>query len=66
MSELSPSGGSEGYGACGDAKQQTYVAGFCAGAGPTAGSIGYREEVAPTLKAGASGNMMPSVLCLND
>ena len=23
MSELSPSGGSEGYGACGDAKQQT-------------------------------------------
>ena len=47
-------------------KQQTFVAGFCAGAGPSAGSIGYHEEVAPTLKAAASGNMMPSVLCLND
>ena len=66
MSELPPSGGSEGYGACDDAKQQTFVAGFCAGAGPSAGSIGYQEEVAPTLKAAASGNMMPSVLCLND
>ena len=108
MSELSPSGGSEGYGACGDEKQQTFIAqdcltpwdtqqsriftpesraptlasadggggrnpggllfaaGFCAGAGPSAGSIGYQEEVAPTLKASASGNMMPSILCLND
>ena len=47
-------------------KQQTFVAGFCAGAGPSAGGIGYHEEVAPTLKAAASGNMMPSVLCLND
>ena len=47
-------------------KQQTFVAGFCAGAGPSAGSIGYQEELAPTLKAAASGNMMPSVLCLND
>lgn len=43
-----------------------FAAGFCAGAGPSAGSIGYQEEVAPTLKAAASGNMMPSVLCLND
>ena len=42
------------------------VAGFCAGAGPSAGSIGYHEELAPTLKGSASGNMMPSVLCLND
>ena len=107
MSELSPSGGSEGYAACGDEKQQTFVAnclnpwdtqqarvftpegtaptlagadggggrnpggvvftaGFCAGAGPSAGGIGYREEVAPTLKAAPSGNMMPSILCLND
>ncbi len=108
MSELSPSGGSEGYGACGDEKQQTFIAqdcltpwdtqqsriftpesraptlasadggggrnpggllfaaGFCAGAGPSAGSIGYQEEVAPTLKASASGNMMPSILCLTD
>ncbi len=43
-----------------------FTAGFCAGAGPSAGSIGYQEEVSPTLKASASGNMMPSVLCLND
>ena len=43
-----------------------FTAGFCAGAGPTAGSIGYQEEIAPTLKASASGNMMPSILCLND
>ena len=43
-----------------------FTAGFCAGAGPSAGSIGYQEEIAPTLKAAASGHMMPSVLCLND
>ena len=107
MSELSPTGGSEGYAACGDEKQQTFVAnclnpwdtqqarvftpdsvaptlagadggggrnpagvvftaGFCAGAGPSAGSIGYHEELAPTLKGSSSGNMMPSVLCLTD
>ena len=39
-------------------KQQTFVAGFSAGAGASAGSIGYHESVAPTLKAGASGNCM--------
>lgn len=79
MSELSPQGGSEGYGACGDEKQQTFAAqncrqhaglsfaaGFCAGAGPSAGSLGYQEGVSPTLKASPSGNMMPSILCLND
>ena len=43
-----------------------FAAGFCAGASPAAGSIGYQEEVSPTLKASASGNMMPSVLCLTD
>lgn len=43
-----------------------FVAGFSAGAGASAGSIGYHESVAPTLKAGASGNCMPSVLCIND
>ena len=44
-----------------------FAAGFCAGAGPSAGGIGYHEEVAPTLKAAESGtNMVPSVLCLND
>ena len=47
-------------------KQQTLVAGFSAGAGASAGSIGYSEIVAPTLKGSASGNCMPSVLCLND
>lgn len=47
-------------------KQQTLVAGFSAGAGAAAGSIGYAEECAPTLKGTASGNCMPSILCLND
>lgn len=43
------------------------TAGFCAGAAPTAGSIGYQQECAPTLKASESGtNMVPSILCLND
>lgn len=42
------------------------VAGFSAGAGASAGSIGYSETVVPTLKGAASGNCMPSVLCLND
>lgn len=43
------------------------TAGFCAGAAPSAGGIGYQEECAPTLKATESGtNMVPSVLCLND
>ena len=46
--------------------QEGLTAGFCAGAGAKAGSIGYSEEVSPTLKASPSGNMMPSVLCLND
>ena len=47
-------------------QMQTFVAGFSAGAGASAGSIGYREGVAPTLKAGGSGNSMPTVLCIND
>ncbi len=48
-------------------KQQTFVASFCAGAGPAAGGIGYREDLSPTLKASESGtNMVPAVLCLND
>ena len=42
------------------------AAAFNAGAGSAAGTIGYQEEIAPTLKGTASGNMMPSVLCLND
>ena len=47
-------------------KQQTFIAGFSAGAGAKAGSIGYSETLSPTLKGTAGGNCMPSVLCLND
>ena len=47
-------------------KQQTFVAGFSAGAGSSAGGIGYNESVAPTLRGSPGGNCMPSVLCLND
>ena len=47
-------------------KQQTFAASFSAGASATAGTIGYAEEVAPTLKGSPSGNCMPSVLCVND
>ena len=46
--------------------QQTFVASFSTGAGSSAGSIAYSKRVAPTLKGSASGNCMPSVLCLND
>lgn len=44
----------------------TYTAGFSAGAGASAGSTGYTEELSPTLKGSESGNCMPSVLCLTD
>lgn len=47
-------------------KQQTFIASFSAGAGASAGTIGYAEEVAPTLKGSSSGNCMPSVMCLHD
>ena len=47
-------------------KQQTFIASFSAGAGATAGTIGYAEEVAPTLKGSPSGNCMPFVMCLHD
>ncbi len=43
-----------------------FAAAFSAGAGATAGSIAYSEQVTPTLKGSPSGNSMPSVLCLND
>ena len=42
------------------------TASFSAGAGASAGTIGYAEEVTPTLKGSPSGNCMPSVLCVND
>ena len=47
-------------------KHQTFVAGFSAGAGVSAGTIGYQEGVSPTLKGSPSGNCMPSILCIND
>ena len=47
-------------------KQQMFIASFSAGAGASAGTIGYAEEVAPTLKGSPSGNCMPSVLCVNN
>ena len=47
-------------------KQQTFAASFSAGASATAGTIGYAEGVAPTLKGSPSGNCMPSVMCLHD
>ena len=49
-----------------DAENIKFSAGFSAGAGSSAGSIAYSEQTAPTLKGSASGNCMPSVLCLND
>ena len=47
-------------------KQQTFAASFSADASASAGTIGYAEEVAPTLKGSPSGNCMPSVMCLHD
>ncbi|MDD3778474.1 MAG: DNA cytosine methyltransferase [Proteiniphilum sp.] len=56
-----------GGGQAGQGYPCVMAAGFCAGAGPSAGGIGYTEELSPTLKASESGtNMVPSILCLND
>jgi hypothetical protein len=58
---------SAGGGQAGQGYPCVMTAGFCAGAAPTAGGIGYQEEISPTLKAAESGtNMVPSILCLND
>ncbi len=43
-----------------------FAAAFSAGAGAKAGGISYSEDCAPTLKGSPGGNLMPSVLCLND
>jgi len=57
----------KGGGQAGQGYPCVLTAGFSAGAAPAAGSIGYQEECAPTLKGSSSGtNMVPSVLCLND
>ena len=42
------------------------TASFSAGAGASAGTIGYAEEVTPTLTGSPSGNCMPSVMYLHD
>lgn len=55
-----------GGGQAGQGYPCVMVAAFSAGAGSSAGSIGYSQAVAPTLKGTQSGNCMPSVLCLND
>ena len=43
-----------------------FSAAFSAGAGASAGSIGYTEEGSPTLKGAEGGNMVPAILCLSD
>ena len=56
-----------GGGQAGQGYPCVMTAGFCAGAGPSAGGIGYTEEISPTLKAAESGtNMVPSIMCLMD
>ena len=45
-------------------QMQTFVAGFSPGAGSSAGSVGYTEDVAPTLKSADGGNTTPAVLRL--
>ena len=47
-------------------RKEYLTAAFSAGAGKQAGGIGYSEQVAPTLKGSSGGNIMPTVLCLND
>lgn len=39
------------------------TAGFIAGAGAQANSIGYEEETAPTIKSASCGFQMPTVVC---
>ena len=55
-----------GGGQAGQGYPCIFVAGFSAGAGVSAGTIGYQEGVSPTLKGSPSGNCMPSILCIND
>ena len=65
MSELNYSL-SCGGGQAGQGYPCVLTAAFSAGAGASAGPIGYAEEVSPTLKGSPSGNCMPSVMCLHD
>ena len=66
LSERTHTALSTGGGQAGQGYPCVLTAAFSAGAGASAGSIGYNKEVAPTLKGSASGNCMPSILCLND
>ena len=45
--------------------QKLTAAAFCAGAAPSAGSIGYREEQSPTLKSANAGLSMHAVVYPN-
>ena len=45
-------------------QMQTFAAGFSPGAGSSAGSVGYTEDAAPTLKSADGGNTTPAVLRL--
>ena len=65
MSELNYSL-SCGGGQAGQGYPCVLTAAFSAGAGASAGTIGYAEEVSPTLQGSPSGNCMPSVMCLHD
>ena len=65
MSELNYSL-SCGGGQAGQGYPCVLTAAFSAGSGASAGTIGYAEEVSPTLKGSPSGNCMPSVMCLHD
>lgn len=65
MSELNYSL-SCGGGQAGQGYPCVLTAAFSAWAGASAGTIGYAEEVSPTLKGSPSGNCMPSVMCLHD
>ena len=66
LSERTHTALSTGGGQAGQGYPCVLTAAFSAGAGASAGSIGYNKEVAPTLKGSAGGNCMPSILCLND
>lgn len=47
-------------------RRNIICAGFCQGASPAAGSIGYHEQVSPTIKAGESGTaQVPALLCVH-
>lgn len=66
LSERTHTALSTGGGQAGQGYPCVLTAAFSAGAGASAGSIGYNKEVAPTLKGSVGGNCMPSILCLND